>query len=160
MITKRQGFTLIELMMVMAIIAILTALALPAYEQYTAKAKISEVLITATVCRIAVHESASVGLRSARTGNDWGCGESASLYEYSNYVKKITTTSSGAIYVEVQNILPEKVDGQEIILSPYADQAATLAMIANDYVIPNNIPVKAWRCSFSGAVKYVPASCR
>ncbi|MGS1080347.1 pilin [Pseudoxanthomonas beigongshangi] len=54
-----QGFTLIELMIVVAIIAILAAIALPAYSDYTKKAKVSEVILAASAARTAVSEYAA-----------------------------------------------------------------------------------------------------
>jgi type IV pilus assembly protein PilA len=56
---KQQGFTLIELMIVVAIIAILAAIALPAYSDYTKKAKVSEVILAASAVRTAVSEYAA-----------------------------------------------------------------------------------------------------
>jgi len=52
----QQGFTLIELMIVVAIIGILAAIALPAYQDYTIKAKVSEAILAASGCRTAVTE--------------------------------------------------------------------------------------------------------
>jgi len=56
---NQKGFTLIELMIVVAIIAILAAIALPAYSDYTKKAKISEVILAASAARTAVAEYAA-----------------------------------------------------------------------------------------------------
>ena len=56
---NQKGFTLIELMIVVAIIAILAAIALPAYSDYTKKAKVSEVILAASAVRTAVSEYAA-----------------------------------------------------------------------------------------------------
>ena len=158
----QKGFTLIELMIVVAIIGILAAVALPAYQDYTARAKMSEVILAGSVCKTAIQESADTGLRAAKAGNDWGCGEvgSANPVE-SQYVKEITTDAAGVISIEAQNIKATDIDGNTLLLTPYADAAAGTAMTANDYVSPNNVPVKAWLCTSSTInAKYLPASCR
>lgn len=157
----QKGFTLIELMIVVAIIGILAAVALPAYQDYTARAKISEVILAGSVCKTSIQESADSGLRAAKTGNDWGCGEEGSANPVeTQYVEKINTDAAGEITIFAQNIKATDVDGQTVILTPYADTAGTTAMTAGDYVSPDNIPVKAWICTFSGDAKYMPASCR
>src|SRR5690606_36665863 len=78
----------------------------------------------------------------------------------SQYVAKINTTAAGVIEIEAQNIKAGDVDGQTVTLTPYSDTAANTPMTAADYVSPNNVPVKAWVCTFSGDAKYMPASCR
>jgi type IV pilus assembly protein PilA len=57
----QEGFTLIELMIVVAIIGILAAVALPAYQDYTARAKISEADLAASACRTSVERNDPVG---------------------------------------------------------------------------------------------------
>lgn len=147
-------------MIVVAILGILSAVVFPVYQQYMARSKLSEVVIMATVCRTAIHEGSSVGINSVRVGNDWGCGEGGGVASLSQYVSHISTAANGTIYAYAKNILPTDVDGQSITLTPYADQSATVVMVATDYVVPNNIPVRAWKCSFSGNARYAPPSCR
>ena len=70
----QQGFTLIELMIVVAIIGILAAVALPAYQDYTIRARVSEGILAASQCRTAVaeiYQTANV----LPAQDNWGCGE-------------------------------------------------------------------------------------
>lgn len=154
----QKGFTLIELMIVIAIIGILAALALPAYQDYTIRAKMGEVVLAGSTCRTTIQEAADTGLRTARSGNDWGCGEGSAS---SQYVASISTDANGVITVKPQRIKATGVDDKEVTLTPLKDPSgAGTAMASTDFVAPNNVPVKGWRCSFTGEAKYTPSSCR
>ena len=167
--TAQKGFTLIELMIVIAIIGILAAIALPAYQDYTTRAKMTEVVLAATACKNTISEAADVGLPAAPGANGWGCGETAGAAEEntdvvnSQYVKALTTSAAGAISVEVQNI-SSKVDEKKVTLTPIktlaAGDTAGVPMEAGDFLSGANVPIRAWSCSFEGDNKYVPASCR
>ena len=68
----QKGFTLIELMIVVAIIGILAAVALPAYQDYTVRAKMSEVILAMSACRTTITEVYQTG--GTPPGADlWGC---------------------------------------------------------------------------------------
>lgn len=154
-----------ELMIVVAIIGILAAVALPAYQDYTARAKMSEVVLAATTCKNTISEAADSGLKVAVAANKWGCGEEGSSTPVaSKYVEKLNTTTAGVIQVTVQNIKATDPDGKVVTLTPYsaidATGKGTTAMVAADYVTGTNQPIKTWECTFNGDVKYVPASCR
>ncbi|NRD69702.1 pilin [Psychrobacter okhotskensis] len=166
--TAQKGFTLIELMIVIAIIGILAAIALPAYQDYTARAKMTEVVLAATACKNTVSEAADAGLPVAAADNGWGCGETAgaagdAVPVSSKYVSKLTTTAAGAISVYAQNI-GSAVNGKAVTLTPYKSLGANgvpgTAMVAADFVSGTNQPIRTWGCSFDGDNKYVPASCR
>ena len=156
--SMQKGFTLIELMIVVAIIGILAAVALPAYQDYTARAKLSEVILAASTCRTTITEASQTGLPSAPVAvNSFGCGESS--VAKSQYVAAIDTTAAGAISVTAQKI-GTGVDTKKVTLTPFTDSAMTTKAIANDFATGSNKPVVAWKCSFDGDLKFMPASCR
>ncbi len=158
----QKGFTLIELMIVVAIIGILAAVALPAYQDYTARAKVSEVVLAASQCRTAITEASQTGFAANAEANGFGCGEGETS---SQYVEAISTTADGVINVKAQNIsqLGKKVN---LSFTPYKDTTFTEAMKAKDYNRATlvNGGIKGWKCSAAGTngieAKYLPASCR
>ena len=155
----QKGFTLIELMIVVAIIGILAAVALPAYQDYTARAKLSEVILAGSTCRTSITEASQIGLPAAPGANGFGCGESSSEAK-SQYVKSLTTTAAGQILVTAQKIKATDIDGKSVFLTPYSNADLSTASVADDFVTGKNKPVMGWKCSFDGDLKYMPASCR
>lgn len=164
--TMQQGFTLIELMIVVAIIGILAAVALPAYQDYTARAKVSEVVLAASTCRSAVTEASQTGFSADAVANGFGCGETGQNDPApSQYVKAITTTAKGEIVVEAQNISQLGATKTKLKFTPYSDAGLTTPSAAADFNRATLKPVRGWKCETFDATngiesKYLPASCR
>ena len=163
--TVQQGFTLIELMIVVAIIGILAAVALPAYQDYTKRAKMSEVILAASACRTSITETYQSGNASAAPGaNGWGCEAGAGTSNPSTttkYVSAITTDADGKITVTAQGFNDTQIDGNVVTLVPLA-AAATPAVFATNV----GQALFGWRCGDAGTdgttipAKFLPGSCR
>jgi len=147
----QKGFTLIELMIVVAIIGILAAVALPAYQDYTKKAKMSEVVLAASACRTTITEKYQTA-NAAPGGGNWGCEASTGS---TRYVGGIATTPDGAVRVTVANI-DGTVNGHFVYLEPL-DSGGTRLQAAS----VGTTAVNQWRCGGSSAAlrKLLPGSC-
>ena len=158
----QQGFTLIELMIVVAIIGILAAIALPAYQDYTKRAKMSEAILAASQCRTSiseVYQSANSNSPNSAAGT-WGC-EAAPAGGVTQYVTSIATDDIGKITVTVQGIDAALIDGNTVDLQPFADNRVTkMAGIPGDA----GKQIFMWVCGPGSAnpvpAKFLPGSCR
>ena len=152
----QQGFTLIELMIVVAIIGILAAVALPAYKEYTVKAKVSEIVLAASQCRTAVAEAYQTGGASTPGAGGWGC-ESAS--QTTKYVASVATNDDGLITVTSCSgagcDLPADAQNTTITLTPLKSDGTAMT-----YAADHGSAVGAFKCAGSMPGKYRPGSCK
>jgi type IV pilus assembly protein PilA len=141
----QQGFTLIELMIVVAIIGILAALAIPAYQDYTIRAKVSEGVALASEAKAAVAETAASlgGLANVTAANT-----GYSLPAPTDYVSTITITdATGVITISMGG-----TDGTGATAEPVITLTPTQATAEAPII---------WACATTaGLPKHVPANCR
>ena len=137
----QQGFTLIELMIVVAIIGILAAIAIPAYQDYIVRAKVTELVTQADACKTAVAEYYSSQGSLPGDVTTAGCTSQSSKYVASLAV------GSGIITVTSTSVadLPSGAQAKTIVLTPTATTT--------------DQPL-VWACTTTMTKKYAPANCR
>jgi type IV pilus assembly protein PilA len=146
----QQGFTLIELMIVVAIIGILAAVALPAYQDYMVRAKVSEVILAASSGRTAVAETFSQKGTMDLSAASMGVQTQSSKYVASvDYLKTSPTVGNIIVKTTSDTSLPDAVKAKFINLRGTADTATGQVIWTCGGAATDPIPAK-----------YLPSSCK
>ncbi|AOS98720.1 Fimbrial protein precursor [Microbulbifer aggregans] len=176
---KQQGFTLIELMIVVAIIGILAAVALPAYQDYTVRAKVSEAVIAASSAKSVMSEAFQSGGIGGMTAAATGYNATPITQKASKYVQDVVVTAASPWDIKVQieananNGIPATLDGNTLVFTPNVDDGAgaigapvATSVGAIDWACASLTNATATARGFGSIVagtlpaKYAPSECR
>ncbi|MGH8444297.1 MAG: pilin [Solimonas sp.] len=160
---KQQGFTLIELMIVVAIIGILAAIAIPAYQDYIVRSKVTEGLNLASSAKATIAENAgNAGTDLAAGVTPIGTGTASTGATAAPATKYVAALSVDPANGVIQIVYTTEAKALTLTLTPTAAYAVGGAVqgLVNDGTAPEG-PIE-WACTVDAVnnAKYVPANCR
>ena len=166
--TKLQkGFTLIELMIVVAIIGILAAIAIPAYQDYTIRAQVSEGMNLAAAAKAAVAETFLN--RGTAPANRTQAGMSATATDTrGKYVQSVDVTAGVITITYGGTEVNAAISGETLALTPYVTADNSVAWRCGNAVAPGGLTTSMGNATHTGGTlgnntsmnKYLPAACR
>lgn len=157
----QSGFTLIEVMIVVAVIGILASVAMPSFRDYSARAKVTEALLALVTCRDIVSEIYLAGGPLPTAGN-WGCEAT----NPSKFVERIDTDANGIVYVTLGGQIQDlRLSQKDVTMEPLNDSNAVMSDLDSGNA------VRRWRCGNPGLspgglpltdlnLNFLPGTCR
>jgi type IV pilus assembly protein PilA len=156
----QKGFTLIELMIVVAIIAILAAIAIPAYQDFIVRSRVTELVNQGGACKTSVEEFWTSKGRMPDNQTEAGC----TLSNTENAAPPaVANTGIITILAKTGSPLASKIGTDDLVYAPFCG-VATGAVAACPTIATAGLDVQEWRCTqavgTSIAARYLPATCR
>jgi type IV pilus assembly protein PilA len=148
---NQKGFTLIELMIVVAIIGILAAVAIPAYQDFQVRSRVSELMAAGGACKTAVAEFYQSNQNSFAGIPGALCADSAAATQ-SKYVASVGVVATGQIMLIAQNLGPSTAVGN-ITFVPASNDLGAPTFTAGD-------TIHRWVCDGTIPTRFRPGSCQ